>query len=71
MKMHDLIDRQAVFDDPEWEKAEKSDEMPQYYWVEMNGGKYIKLYKPAVVEVVRKRTGAKIYPVGEQGGEDG
>ena len=58
------------FSDPEWEEAENRNEKEMYYWMELNGGKYIKLYKPAVAEVVRKRTGAKIYPVGEQRGED-
>ena len=52
--------------DPEWDEAEAADEMPQYYWCEMfSGGRCIRLYKPSVAKLYSKRTGMKIYPVGE------
>ena len=51
------------FSDPEWEEAENSNEKEMYYWMELNGGKYIKKYKPSVARIVSKRTGAILTPM--------
>lgn len=51
--------------DTEWEKAENSNEPKKYYWVSKgdNKGKYIRLYTPALADLVKKRTGYTIIPV--------
>lgn len=50
-----------IFKDKEWEVAENSNEERKYYFVEtQDGGKYVKFYKPAVADLVGRRTRWKI-----------
>ena len=52
------------FKDEKWEAAENSNEERKYYFVEtQGGGKYVKFYKPAVADLVRKRTKWKMREV--------
>ena len=54
--------------DPEWEKAEKADERPVYWWVsDCFGKRYVKKYKPSLADLVAKRTGWKMVKI--DGGE--
>lgn len=53
-----------IFKDKEWEAAENSNEERKYYFVEtQSGGKYVKCYKPAIADLVGKRTHWKISEV--------
>jgi len=52
------------YKDEEWKAAENSNEERKYYFVERgNGCKYVKFYKPAVADLVGKRTHWKIREV--------
>lgn len=50
-----------MFKDEEWEAAENSNEERKYYLVERgNDCKYVKFYKPAIADLVGRRTHWKI-----------
>lgn len=52
------------YKDEKWEAAENSNEERKYYLVEtQDGGKYVKFYKPAIANLVGKRTHWKIREV--------
>ena len=49
------------YKDEKWEAAENSKEERKYYFVEtQSGGKYVKFYKPAIADLVGRRTRWKI-----------
>jgi len=49
----------SLLPDIEWYKAETSNQKPRYYYISYDNGcrtyHFIKMYKPAVAELVKKR----------------
>ena len=53
----------ALFSDPEWEAAEKSNEKPRYYMLKTEKGIVVRKYKPAIAVLVMERTGWILEPL--------